>query len=33
MIDFYLKVAIETRSRRRHVLPSDGSDGEDIFVL
>lgn len=26
-------VTIETKSRRRHVLVSDGSDGEDIFVL
>lgn len=25
-------VTIETRSRRRHVLASDGSDGDDIFV-
>lgn len=28
-----LNVAIDTRSRRRQVLPSDGSEGDDMFVL
>lgn len=29
----YRNVAIETKSLLRHVLPSEGSDGDDIFVL
>lgn len=29
----YRNVAIETRSRRLQLLASDGSDGDDIFVL
>lgn len=31
-VSTYLKVTIDTRSLRFQLLPSDGSDGDDMFV-